>query len=56
MELCSLRGGGGGDGGGDEEANVRVVATLEDVEKLWPYYNALIDKYFERGHKGKLFF
>ena len=33
-----------------------TIPTLEDVEKLWPYYNALIDKYFERGHKGKLFF
>lgn len=53
---------------GDEEILQRVIEfnkfdlyskadeTLKDMDRLWPYYETLIDKYFERGANGLLHF
>jgi len=30
--------------------------TISDMERLWPYYEGLLDKYFERGASGILYF
>jgi inositol oxygenase len=34
----------------------KAEATVRDMELLWPYYEGLMDKYFERGSKGVLYF
>jgi len=34
----------------------KVDKTIEDLDQLWPYYESLLDKYFERGANGKLHF
>jgi inositol oxygenase len=34
----------------------KVEETIKDMERLWPYYEGLMDKYFERGAKGVLHF
>jgi inositol oxygenase len=30
--------------------------VAKDLDSLWPYYESLMDKYFERGSRGELFF
>jgi inositol oxygenase len=32
------------------------VPTIREMKKLWPYYSSLMDKYFERGSEGELYF
>jgi inositol oxygenase len=34
----------------------KADATIKDLEPLWPYYEGLMDKYFERGASGLLHF